>query len=153
MIELLDKIIGLNNIDNDEYISEFPNSKPIFEFNKASDSDILNFENRFDIKFPKYLADYFKYFNPIKVNLMFVEILGLQKIANYYSYSVYLEVLNNKLIPISDEDGDLICVNSDEDTGKLYYYSHEDESVSMMRGTLKSYLDELVRKKEYSNKK
>lgn len=154
MKEILDRVIELKTVDNEEYLSEFPDKDPIFKFGQAGKADIINFENRFQIKLPQYLVDYFMYFDPIKSNLMFVELLGLSKISKYLEdFEEDSEILLNKYIPIADDNGDLICINSKENTGALHYYSHEDNNVAKMRGTMATYLSELIRRKEELNER
>lgn len=78
MKELLDKLITLKNEDNTMFLAEFPTQKPLFEYERASEDEIREFERKFNIVLPDYLKVYLMYFNPVKVNLMFVEILGLK---------------------------------------------------------------------------
>jgi hypothetical protein len=154
MKETLEKIIELESQDNIAFLSKFPESKPSFLYSKADDTELADFENRFKLKLPQYLIEYFKIFNPIKSNLMFVEILGLPGIIESYDkLSGYAELLDKGFVPIADEDGDLICINSKEESGMLYYHSHEEDNLQKTRETLESYLKNLVKKKEEFNKK
>jgi len=98
MKETLEKIIELKTKDNDEYISKFPDSKPSFSYKKADDAELADFEKRFKLKLPQYLIEYFKIFNPIKSNLMFVEILGLPGLKDRYEkLSGYAELIDKIL--------------------------------------------------------
>lgn len=154
MKEILEKIIELQTKDNDDYISKFPDSKPLFSCRKADDAELADFEKRFKLKLPQYLIEYFKIFNPIKSNLMFIEILGLPGLKDSYDkLSGYAELLDKGFVPIADEDGDLVCINSNEETGILYYHSHEEDNLQKTRGNLETYLKKLIKQKEELYKK
>lgn len=153
MKELLDNLISLMNDDNTMFLAEFPTRKPLREYERASEDEIREFERKFNIVLPDYLKEYLMYFNPVKVNLMFVEILGLKGVSrNYDRLAGYSEILSSGYFPVSDEDGDIFCINTSEESGKLYHYSHETEELSDTSHSLESYLTDLVKQKEDYNR-
>ena len=71
---------------------------------------------------------------------------------NYEKFAGYDELLDNKFVPLFDADGDLLSINTKADSGKLYAYFHEDDSIQETSYTLESYLSELIEQKEEFDK-
>jgi hypothetical protein len=145
MIKVIDKIIAIKTEDNKTYLETFPLNPPLFVYEKASSDDIRRFESKFGITLPRYITQYFMYFNPIKVTVNFVNILGLNNIIeNYVKLHGYEELLQDKYIPLADEDGDLICINSNEDTGNIYHFYHDTGELMESEITFETYLENLI---------
>lgn len=149
MKEIINRIIELESKDNRDFLAEFPEKGSIFDYRKASNSEIEEFERDFNIRLSERIVEYLKEFNPIRSNLMFIELLGLDAIRkNHKRLSGYSEALGLGLFPIADDNGDLICVNTKKDEGRLLIFSHEENTFQEVRQTFETYLSELVRRKE-----
>ena len=145
MIKVIDKIIAIKTEDNKTYLKTFPLNPPLFVYEKASPDDIRRFDSKFGITLPRYITQYFMYFNPIKVTVNFVNILGLNNIIeNYVKLHCYEELLQDKYVPLADEDGDLICINSNEATGNIYHFYHDTGELMKSDITFETYLENLI---------
>lgn len=149
MKEIVKRIIELMDKDNSDFLAEFPDKKPIFDYRIASDEEIKEFEKDFNIKLTEQISEYLKQFNAIKSNIMFTELLGLNSIRkNYGNLLGYSEALSQGLFPIADNDGDLVCINTKKEKGKLLIYSHEENDFQEVRDTFETFLSELIKRKE-----
>lgn len=153
MKETIDRLINFLEIDNKNFLAKLPEEEPILEYTKASDKDIQDFEKRFALTLPDFLKEFYKNFNAVKANFMFTDILGMPNIiSEYEDYYALRELVDKKIIPIGNDNGDLICVDTKINKNQTLYFSHEDEELSDTYVTIEAFIEDLIRQKIEHNK-
>ena len=153
MKETIEKLISLLEEDNRTILAECPDEDPIFEYTKATDKDIENFEKRFKLTLPNHLKEFYKNYNSVSTNFMFTDILGMTNIiSDYDDFPLYKELLDDKVIPIADDNGDLICVDTKQENNQLMYFSHEEGNLSSTGATIEGFIQNLIQRKIEHNK-
>jgi hypothetical protein len=148
MNEVIDKLIIYLEDDNKQFLLALPNKEPIFKYTRASEKDIMDFEKHFALILPDCLKVFYKNFNAIKANFMFIDILGMSNvISNYEDYPSIQKLVNQKIIPIANENGDLVCIDTKKDINQIIYFSQEEDDLSETHQTIEEYIESLIKQK------
>ena|SRR3989344_5938536 len=148
MKETIDKLITFLETDNKNFLLEFPDEDPILIYTKATDEEINHFEKRFNLVLPDCLREFYKNFNSVESNFMFTQILGTTNlIADYETYPSLQELVDDKIIPIANDNGDLICIDTKRNENWLMHFSHDDGSLSETYVTIEAFIEDLIKQK------
>ena len=148
MKDTIDKLISFLEADNKAFLSDFPDKEPTFEYNKATDKDIQDFEKQFNLTLPDCLKEFYKNYNSTATSFMFTEILGMTNIiSDYDEYPALKELVDEKFVPIANDNGDFICMDTKQNKDQLFYFSHEDENLSKTNMTIEAFIQDLIRQK------
>ena len=148
MKETIDTLISFLEEDNRAILAASPDKKPTFKYTKATDKDIQDFEKRFDLTVPNCLREFYKNYNSVRTNFMFTQILGMTNlIADYENFPSIKDLIDEKIIPIADDNGDLICIDTKTNKDQLLYFSHEDGDLSETYVTIEVFIKDLIRQK------
>ena len=120
--------------------------KDLFSIKNASSEEITSVENSIHFKFPDYYKVFQMKFNPTGLQIMFVEILGLEELINTFNETYMVdELVELGYMPIFiDNSGDLYCIKSKDESQDLFSVSHDSYLQINLHGKVNDYLKILI---------
>jgi len=117
----------------------------MFTLQTASEAELLNFEDRFNLSIPIFYKTFLKEFNPFRLEIMFHGIYGLKEMETALEHlREYSSVLN--FLPIvSDNSGNYYGIFENDNT--IYIADHEERYRITGYGSIKIFFEGLVNEK------
>lgn len=151
--ETIDSIVSILKLDNEDLLKEFPNIKLPLILTPYEETDLLELENKYNVKIPKSHREFIERYSPERFHIMFTDIYGISSLEKELEDYIPDELVKEGYLPFAGSEGNYYCLSMENDDDRVYFFDHEEFNISKSRMNFGSFFKNLLTAKLELQKK